>query len=70
LHAFAASKTVKIMQLKGLLLSVCSGMFAVSSFAQQQSKAVVMQAPTRIIKTDTIVKSVGGGGSKKITRIQ
>lgn len=54
------------MQLKGLLLSVCSGMFAVSSFAQQQSKAVVMQAPTRVIKTDTIVKSVGGGDQKKL----
>lgn len=54
------------MQLKGLLLSVCSGILAVSANAQQQSKAVVMQAPTRIIKTDTIVKSVGGGDQKKL----
>lgn len=52
------------MQLKGLLMSVGLGIIAANSFAQQQSKTVIMQAPTRIIKTDTIVKSVGTNGKK------
>jgi len=47
------------MQYKGFLLSILSGMVSTVMYAQQ-SKPVLLQAPpARVIKTDTIVKTVG-----------
>ena len=53
------------MQCRGLLLSVCAGLFAVAAFAQQQ-KPIYLVLPARTIKTDTIVRNVGSQEEKRL----
>jgi len=44
------------MQLKGVLLSAATMLSAFGAFAQKSAQPVTLQAPSRIIKTDTIVR--------------
>jgi membrane-bound lytic murein transglycosylase D len=53
----SAEKTaVDYMQLKGVFLSAATMLSAFGAFAQKSAQPVTLQAPSRIIKTDTFVR--------------